>query len=125
MGQRLAKVGSIKRKSILDSWKVSTWEIHVDAAAVNIELIRSKQICEQQLSEEKQKRMRVENDLRASQQSLSKETCERQQVLRELKSTKNKLKQVEKANEQLKNPTSDCRVKLWRKVTQRSGDPAT
>ena len=102
MGQRLAKVGSIKRKSILDSWKVSTWEIHVDAAAVNIELIRSKEICEQQLSEEKQKRMRVENDLRASQQSLSKETCERQQVLRELKSTKNELKQVEKANEQLK-----------------------
>ena len=84
MGQRLSKIGSIKRKAILDGWKGSTWEIHVDAAKVNLELIRSKEICEQQLSVEKQKQMKLESDLQASQQSLSKEISERQQVLSEL-----------------------------------------
>ena len=101
MGQRLAKVGSIKRKSIFDGWKGSTLEIQVEAAEINIELMRSKEICEQQLSVEKQKRTRLESDIQASQQSLSKEMSERQQVLSELTSTKDELKRVEKVNEQL------------------------
>ena len=101
MGQRLAKVGSIKRKSIFDGWKGSTWEIQVEAAEIIIELMRSKEICEQQLSVEKQKRIRLESDIQASQQSLSKEMSERQQVLSELTSTKDELKRVEKVNEQL------------------------
>ena len=101
MGQRLSKVGSIKRKTILDGWKESTWEVQIDAAEINIELVRSKEVCEQQLSAEKQKQIRVEGDLQASQNSLTKEISERQQVLSELTSIRNELKQVEKVNEQL------------------------
>ena len=66
MGQRLANVGSIKRKTIIDSWKESTWEIKIDAAEVNVELLRSKELCEQQLSVEKQKQIRLEGDLQVS-----------------------------------------------------------
>ena len=39
---RLAKVGSITCKSILDGWKGSSCEIQVDAAEVNVELMRSR-----------------------------------------------------------------------------------
>ena len=81
---RLSKVGSIKRKTILDGWKESTWEVHIDAAEINIELVRSKEVCKQQLSAEKQKRIRLEGDLQALQNSLTKEISERQQVLSEL-----------------------------------------
>ena len=101
MGQRLAKVGSIKRKTILDGWKESTWEIQIVAAEVNIELLRLKEVCEQDLLAEKQTRLRLEDNLTASQNSLSKEKSERQQVLSELTSTKCELNRVEKMNEQL------------------------
>ena len=101
MGQRLANAGSIKRKTIIDGWKESTWEIKIDAAEVNVKLLRSKELCEQQLSMEKQKWIRLEVDLQVSQNSLSKETSERQQVLSELTLTKCELKRVEKVNEQL------------------------
>ena len=98
---RLAKVGSIKRKTILDGWKESTWEIQIIAAEVNIELLRLKEVCEQDLLAEKQTRLRLEDNLTASQNSLSKEKSERQQVLSELTSTKCELNRVEKMNEQL------------------------
>jgi hypothetical protein len=64
MGQWLAKVGSIKRKIILDGWKDSTWEIQIVAAEVNIELSRSKEVCEQHLLAEKQTRIRLEDTLK-------------------------------------------------------------
>ena len=111
MGQRLANAGFVKRKTIIDSWKESTWEFKIDAAEVNVELLRSKELCEQKLSVEKQKRIRLEGDLQASQNSLSKETSERQHVLSELTSTKCEVKRVEKVNEQLTNPTSDSQVR--------------
>ena len=70
------KVGSIKRKTILDGWKESTWEIQIVAAEVNIELLRLKEVCEQHLLTETQTRLRLEDNLTASQNSLTKEISE-------------------------------------------------
>ena len=58
MGQWPAKVGLIKCKTIDDGWKESTWETQIVAAEVNIELLRSKEVCKHLLAEKNKDKAR-------------------------------------------------------------------
>ena len=94
MGQRLSKVGSTKRKSILESWKTgdnSTWELKVDAVQVNKELMKVKRKNEIQLASEDTKRLKLEKEVQISKEAVKKEVLGRQKVQNELAATKDEI----------------------------------
>ena len=75
MGQRLSKVGSTKRKSILESWKTgdnSTWELKVDAVQVNKELMKVKRKNKIQLASEDTKQLKLEKEVQISKEAVKK-----------------------------------------------------
>lgn len=104
MGQRLSKAGSTKRQSILQSWEAgeeATWEIQVDAIEANKQLVTLKRKSDTQLTSEKTKRLRLQNQVQKSSETLTKEMAKRQELQNELTATKGRLNQVLKENQQL------------------------
>ena len=99
MGQRLCGLGSIKRKVILDSWKGSIWELNIDAAEANKELLKGKRKSQQQLVSEYEKRLKLEGAFEKSIDKVKKEVHEKQELQKKLSATENKLKEVKRLNQ--------------------------
>ena len=73
MGQRISKLGSVKRRELLESWKSgrdSIWQLQVDAVMVNKELIKVKRKNEVSLAAETTKRHKLEQQLQKTQTTL-------------------------------------------------------
>jgi len=104
MGQKLSKVGSTKRKAILESWKKGkdcTWELQINTIAANKKLVRAKRKNELQLASEHTKRLRLVNQIQKSEKEVTREKTERQVLQNQLTTTKDKLGRVLKVNDQL------------------------
>lgn len=75
MGQRISKLGSVKRKALLESWKSgrdSVWQVQVDTVMVNKELVKTKRKNEASLAAETTKRHKLEEQLQATRATLKK-----------------------------------------------------
>ena len=95
MGQRLSKVGSTKRKSILESWKTganSTWELQIDAVQVNKQLMKLKRKNKRPLASEHTKWLKLEKEVLIFKEAVKKEVLGRQMVQNELAATKDELR---------------------------------
>jgi len=104
MGQKLSKVGSTKRKAILEGWKTGKdckWELQINAIAANKELVRAKRKSEQQLASEHTKRLRLVNQIQKSEKEVTREKTAHQVLQNQLTTTKDKLGRVLKVNDQL------------------------
>ena len=76
MGQKISKLGSVKRKELLESWKSgrdSIWQLQVDAVMVNKELIKVKRKNEASLAAETTKRHKLEQQLQKTRTTLKEE----------------------------------------------------
>lgn len=98
MGQRISKLGSAKRKDLLENWKCghdSVWQVQVDTVMVNKELVKANQKNEVSLAAETTKYRKLEEQAQAT---LKKKvsTLEAQLV-----STQAELKCVSESNDQL------------------------
>ena len=63
MGQRISKLGSVKRKELLENWKCgrdSVWQVQVDTVMVNKELVEAMRKNESLLAAETIKRHKLE-----------------------------------------------------------------
>ena len=101
MGQRISKLGSVKRKELLENWKHgrdSVWQVQVDTVMVNKELVKNKQKNEALLAAETTKCHELEERLQTTQAMLNGKvsTLENQ-----LASTQAKLKSVTESNDLL------------------------
>lgn len=62
-GQRLCVCSSTKRKTVLDGWKSSSWEITINPIEVNQQLVKENLEKENQLKKEEQKQKEIQAQL--------------------------------------------------------------
>ena len=105
MGQRLSKLGSFKRKVLLDSWKFgvnSVWELQLDVIEANKQLINVKRKNEQELESERVKRQRLEEHVEKSKETMKTVVHEKQEMRNKLVCIEKELKKAKVLNERLK-----------------------
>lgn len=108
MGQRISKLGSIKRKELVENWKCgpeSVWQIQVDAVVVNKELLKAKRKNEELLAAETAKRQKLEEEAQTTQAALILKVSVLQDQLNQ---TQSKLKDFSETNNRL----SKCNKQL-------------
>lgn len=101
MGQRISKLGSVKRKDLLENWKCgchSVWQIQVDTVMVIKELVKVNQKNEALLAAETTKRQKLEEQVQITQATLNQKVST---LETRLASTQAELKCVSESNDQL------------------------
>ena len=97
MGQRISKLGSMKRKELFENWKHGhdlVWQVQVNTVMVNKELIKNKRKNEALLAAETTKCHKLEEQLQTQAMLNEKEN--------QLASTQAKLKSVTESNDLLR-----------------------
>ena len=117
MGQKISKIGSIKRKQLLENWKCGTDSLQVDTVMVNKQLLKTNRKQERVLALETTKCHKLEEQLRTTEAMLKQEVSNMEN---QLTSTQAELKCVKESNEQLsksnKRLAADTHVRKKRKV---------
>jgi len=101
MGQKISKAGSTKRKQILQSWKDSVWELHIDAIDINNRLVKLQHENVQKLAVQYSHNLQLEKELEIASKEISSKTSQNQKLQSLLSSAQSGIKKLQDSSKQL------------------------